>query len=632
MTVYSTGKSLLDNAADATPTGTLAGHSVNSTTPGAWPYSFYKDGFLFTFYDDATPAIYDDEGDTSGHPAAGQTKVITIPYTVTDGITPSAPANFIVTITGASGGATPTAPDAFGSGDWSLTDVPSVGEDRLSINITTLPADNGDTLTALKYKVDSGSGYGAEQTLSGTGTGSRQITVLAGTTANVALWAENSIGAGPISVKSQTPTLLTPEPTADVTVANSSALDTLLGQLASSYSATVAGYGKTAADEFYIDCASGAYTNGLSSKVYANMVHVRAADRAGGCTRSNTTITNTTNFRLAYFAITGNGTSQTYTIGAGCVNVGVSHCLVYGHPTYGQKISGGTRACVEIDGSGGTNPDQCFIEYCVIERAGSNGIRVRQATNIYIGYNINDEHGDDDMQIKDVDGGTIEYNWGTVRHRAGTSAHMDGIQFTKDSATGLGVRNVTVTGNVAADWDNQTPDNQPYRQNIWGTVSHTNITARDWFVLGGNTNGVNIAGSGYDIQDCAFLRMAGGTNIHGTTNTSIQGNGTGTFDNNIERDTSGKSGSLLVTEGDYPTYFGALRTGGDTWDLLGYGGDFSDACPKAGTAAHWAFGGTKKGPWRLLKRIFNDGLHPGNDGYPTASKWNATHNKHGRIS
>jgi hypothetical protein len=66
-------------------------------------------------------------------------------------------------------------PAAFGPGDWSITDLGSGGDARLSI--TALPDDGGDALTALFYSIDGG----------------------ARVRATVGLRAENLYGPGPES-------------------------------------------------------------------------------------------------------------------------------------------------------------------------------------------------------------------------------------------------------------------------------------------------------------------------------------------------------------------------------------------------------------------------------------------------
>lgn len=103
-----------------------------------------------------------------------------------------------------------TAPSAFTAGQWTLADYPSAGGDTLLLTISALPSNGGSAITALQFAVDSGSGYGSWQTMSGTGTGARQITVLATTAANVKIRAVNAVGNGPDSdVKSATPTVST---------------------------------------------------------------------------------------------------------------------------------------------------------------------------------------------------------------------------------------------------------------------------------------------------------------------------------------------------------------------------------------------------------------------------------------
>lgn len=104
------------------------------------------------------------------------------------------------------GGVAPaaTAPSAMTAGQWTLTDSPSAGGDKLSLNITALPYDGGSALTALQYRV----GGGSAQTLSGLATGARLITVLASTAAAVEVRAVNAIGSAAWSdVKTVTPTV-----------------------------------------------------------------------------------------------------------------------------------------------------------------------------------------------------------------------------------------------------------------------------------------------------------------------------------------------------------------------------------------------------------------------------------------
>lgn len=97
-----------------------------------------------------------------------------------------------------------TAPSAMTAGQWTLTDSPSAGGDKLSLNITALPANGGSALTALQYRV----GGGSAQTLSGLATGARLITVLASTAAAVEVRAVNAIGSAAWSdVKTVTPTV-----------------------------------------------------------------------------------------------------------------------------------------------------------------------------------------------------------------------------------------------------------------------------------------------------------------------------------------------------------------------------------------------------------------------------------------
>jgi len=92
-----------------------------------------------------------------------------------------------------------TAPAAFTDVQWTAT----AGTELIELNITALAADGGSAITALQYRL----GTGAAVTMTGTGTGIRQITGLAGATAyDVQIRAVNAIGAGEWSdVKTRTP-------------------------------------------------------------------------------------------------------------------------------------------------------------------------------------------------------------------------------------------------------------------------------------------------------------------------------------------------------------------------------------------------------------------------------------------
>ena len=99
---------------------------------------------------------------------------------------------------------TPTAaaavPSAFTAGDWTATDAQTGG--RINVSIASLPANNGATITGIKYRLNSGSW------VSTGGTGSFSITGLTdGSSYAIQLLATNSVGDGPASdTKTRTPT------------------------------------------------------------------------------------------------------------------------------------------------------------------------------------------------------------------------------------------------------------------------------------------------------------------------------------------------------------------------------------------------------------------------------------------
>ena len=100
---------------------------------------------------------------------------------------------------------TPTdVPAAFSVGNWSILDATTGGQ--IDVTINALPADNGDTITDIEYRVDGGSWT------SSVGTTSFSITGLTDDVAvDIELRAVNGNGAGPASdVKSATPTMSAP--------------------------------------------------------------------------------------------------------------------------------------------------------------------------------------------------------------------------------------------------------------------------------------------------------------------------------------------------------------------------------------------------------------------------------------
>lgn len=85
-------------------------------------------------------------------------------------------------------------PAAFAAGNWSVSN--SAVPNEIVVDITALPADGGNTITAIEYRIDSG----VWTAFSGTGTGSYTISGIPGGVAvDVTLRAVNAIGAGATS-------------------------------------------------------------------------------------------------------------------------------------------------------------------------------------------------------------------------------------------------------------------------------------------------------------------------------------------------------------------------------------------------------------------------------------------------
>lgn len=80
-----------------------------------------------------------------------------------------------------------TVPDAFEAGDWSI----APGDEEADVTIDSLPADGGDTITDVEYRVDGGSPESCGSTSSCTVSG-----LVNGVEVGVQLRAVNGVGAG----------------------------------------------------------------------------------------------------------------------------------------------------------------------------------------------------------------------------------------------------------------------------------------------------------------------------------------------------------------------------------------------------------------------------------------------------
>jgi hypothetical protein len=95
-----------------------------------------------------------------------------------------------------------TAPAAFTAGQWTAAATATPGQ--ISFDLTALPSDGGSAITALEYRVNTGSAIA----FTGTGTGVRVVTagLTAGTAVDLQVRAVNAVGAGAWSdAKNRTP-------------------------------------------------------------------------------------------------------------------------------------------------------------------------------------------------------------------------------------------------------------------------------------------------------------------------------------------------------------------------------------------------------------------------------------------
>lgn len=132
------------------------------------------------------------------------------------------PGNPSTAKTATSGAPAATAPAAFGPAQWALTTGTEPA--TLDLNVLSLPADGGSAITALQYRVGSGTWVA----LSGVETGPRTITMPATSTAySISIRAVNAVNpSNPSAVKTATsaaPAAEAPSVTADPTITGDAA-------------------------------------------------------------------------------------------------------------------------------------------------------------------------------------------------------------------------------------------------------------------------------------------------------------------------------------------------------------------------------------------------------------------------
>jgi len=630
MTQYSTGIVLQDLLTDTTPTGVLLPYRINGTaypSAGSWPITVSLD-----FGEAVIPlegnVLFDDLADTTGLPAAGQTKTMgTFTWTGWDGSLESATYTFTVDATGAN---TATAPAAFTVSTVTVTTEASTNGDRIGINPTTIPSDGGDAINAIKYQVDSGSGFGTEQTLTGLGTGKRLVSVLAETSAIVRIWCENTVGsATTYDAPAVTPTKSGgADPTANTTAATATALNTLMDSLESDYDTTVAANGGTAGQPFYIDCTSGDYSSAIfSNRQFDHTVHVRAADAAGGCTGSTSnSFANSVNLWLEYFTATGSGSTDVWKVTGSADNVVFRRCEGIGHPTPG---SWSTKSAFLFGQTSGSRVRGCGAIECFGSQ-GTDVFKYLHGDDIVCEGNVVENSGNDDFKFRGNIGGAVRDNWSsTVMLGTADTIHGDFLQFWSPSGSADENQDLDIHGNIGALWNDIEPAEKPYRQTCMLTTDpQVNLEIHDNIFVSCNTNGIQCNGStGTNVYNNTVLFLQGETGHPGgsTTHTRISGGGTGsTFTDNVERASvsQAKAGSTLITIAEYNT-----KLSGD----IGVGDDAADLEPQVGSGLHWN-DASPVGAYNRLEEVFSTGLHPGNVGWPIKDPWDAGHNQTASIA
>lgn len=641
MTTYLGNLTLLANASDIDGdpivVKQLGNNLTNLAQVTSWPHTLTGGDILFgsiIVYQNGD-TYYDDGGSVANHPVATKSRSNgSFRYTVADnrgGETSTKTCNMTLTAQSTGDVTAPvfSSPTAVKNGYNAFTASVAIDEQCDVSCVLTSSATAPTQAQVVAGQDHTGGSALYSETQPGVSTGTVNmggvIPNAPGSTDYYAHFAGADMAGNPSNVVSAakfTTDAAPSAPGADATVSSLSALNTQLDSWNNNWAGTIPS-GKSISDERYINCDTGAYGSlSRSNDAFAQKVHVRSTNQAGGAAFNAITLNNVSNLVFEYIQ-----TSSKSQVKNGSSNIDFLHCLFSGPYTSPNSAKYG----LAIDGHGGTRVSNITVQYCRVEGWGDVAILGRKVDNVTVRSTCFNNNADDDMQFKDADVGLIENNWSTIRHYAPTGAHIDGMQAAKYTSSGLGITNFTFDGNVVYDLDFPNPGTQPYRQGIFcDDYFHDNITITENILICGNTHGITAKGSNYTINYNTVLQLYDGGRSSDVTQITTPGPGPHSLSGNIERSASPLSGVIGITRAQYTTYYGGLRQGGDTWQPIGIGGDISELMPQVGQITHWT-GGTH-GARNRLKEIIVDGLHPGNDGWPNSTFWQTNWNRHNRIT
>jgi hypothetical protein len=643
MTTYALSAKLTDGATDA-DSDPITVRSIDGSVVTSWPKTVTLTTNQCLVYEDGT-VVYDDTGDTSGHPADTATATAgTFTFTLWDGLDESATYTATIKLTGAASSDT-TAPTLSNGTSAKVADTGFTASFDTDEN-------NGDVSLVLTTRntapmaseVESGqddlgnpAAWNKTQpvTVSGATQSFGQTGVLTASTAYYPYGVHRDT-AGNISTVLSLPTfttdatpVTTSDPPATVTVANGTAATTKLDEWLADWNGTAATLGIGSTESRYIEVSDS--TNGridYNGKQAPYPVYIRAATKINGAVFGDTTygahIKNCKNLYFKYLKFT-----DRVTFDVSSNNCGIQWCEVVGDTS-------GTRAAhngVEIVGTNG-RPSYILVQGCYIHGFAKNGIYATRTDHVDIWENFMDELQKDDINFGDSTFPRIRRNWSQVKSYAGLSAHLDFIQFQTNTATGLSVTDAEVSGNCCAYWQKTNTTSGPWPQGIFLSSSggaHDRAKVFDNVVLAATLNNISVIGATTQIYNNTTIHMTDQVNPNNKTGSSkiVDSNAT-TFNDNVSQDNGTPSGTNATNlyGADLTQYFGGSGYNGQ---LLASNGSVSHFYPVLGSNMHWSDTGAT-GAYNRLKEIFVDGLHPGNAPGAIAAAWNAKHNADGRIT
>lgn len=629
MTTYSekSGTTLLQGAND--PDGDpISVRRINGAIVTQWPHTVSTTLGTVTIAENGAVA-YDDLGTTTGHPEAGSTQAEgSFTFTIWDGTDESPEYTATITLEGQTSYSAPV-----NSVAPSLTGAAAVGG-TLTCDPGTWTGSPGPTL-GYQWQADSGSGF---HDISGATLVTHVVqSAESGASIRCRVTATNSEGSA--SANSNSVTIsesisdLTPEATystisallaaVDAAIANPTGSHRILG-LSGDHSAETLNLGARTAPAAGITIRGvGTFTNSGAT-----------------CKLGNVDFTGARRFRVMLFEMIGANLFPAL----GSTDCTVERCYLKGSDinsieTVQPGVSYLIRTNAGYDAT--TWPTRFTLKDNAITRY-VNGLFITGRTDdMLIEGNVFYYARHDDMKF---DGNhyrpVIRNNWGS-RNRTDTGNNQHHENFLQVTGGFAKFWNATIEGNVIMEG--------PWYQDSTGgleVIIFSNGSYTDGLALRQNIT----AGGNYFAQfkeaTAQYLNVTCDYNTNLTSTPLYVGGynvfplcGVGTRSYNVVAIKTGLegyvgTGGMAINVGD-PTDVKKQTT-----PLGPLSGDTSRACsigallPAAGSASplHWNYSGQKVGAWQTLRRVFADGGHPENVGWPVAHPFHVQYNFNNEIA